>query len=115
MTFRMAMIFSILRKLDDGDLVNSMICSDTDFTTALTITTTLEKHAIAVYQNLPNNELKGNKLKFYEALPDRFDRKIYLKTALDIDLKEKVAEKYIGQFKNKLLRHEYNVYTKNGY
>ena len=111
MTFRMAMIFSILRKLDDGDLKHPIICRDTDFTTALTITTTLEKYAIAVYQNLPNNELKGNKLKFYEALPERFDRRIYLKTALDLDIKEKVADKYIGQFK-KLLQHEYNVYTK---
>src|SRR5665647_2019563 len=51
-TFRMAMILSALRMLDDGDLSASLVCSDTDFTTALSIATTLEKHAVAVYKSL---------------------------------------------------------------
>ena len=111
-TFRIAIVLSALRILDEEKLPMKIVCNDTDFSTALTIATTLEKHAIAVYQNLPNNELKGERLKFYEALPDRFNRQTYLKTAVAIGLKEKTAEKFIGQFKPKLLNHVRNRYSK---
>ncbi|PKP12062.1 MAG: DNA primase [Bacteroidetes bacterium HGW-Bacteroidetes-4] len=111
-TFRIAMILTALRILENGDLSNPLICSDTDFNSALKLATTLEKHAIAVYQNLPNNELKGIKQKYYEALPEQFDRQTYLKVAEDMDIKPKTAEKYITQFKKSLLTHEHNSYAK---
>ena len=56
--------------------------------------------------------LNGIKLKFFEALPERFDRQTYLKIAFELGIKEKAAEKYTGQFKPKLLDHEHNQYTK---
>ena len=111
-TFRIAMILSALRILEEGELTNPMICSDLDLQTAMTIASTLEKHAIAVFQNLPNNELKGVKLKFFEKLPPQFDRQGYLKVAEELHIHPKTAEKYIGQFKSKLLHHEHNQYTK---
>jgi len=111
-TFRIAMIFTALRILENGDLSNPLICSDTDFNSALKLAVTLEKHAIAVYQNLPSNELKGIKQKFFEALPEQFDRQTYLKIADDMDIKPKTAEKYITQFKKSLLKHEHNSYSK---
>ena len=112
-TFRIAMVLRTLRILEDGDYSNPLICNETDFQTAIQIAFTLEKHAIAVFQNLPNNNLKGIKLKFYNALPDNFNRQGYLSVAKDLDIKEKTAEKYIGQFKdNNLLHHEHNNYTK---
>jgi len=112
-TFRIAMILSALRILEAGDLPNPMVCSDIDFSTALSIATTLEKHAVAVYQNLPNNEFKGKKLKFFEELPEQFDRKTYLEIAEQLDIKHKTAEKYVTQFREKtFLNHEHNQYTK---
>lgn len=111
-TFRIAMILSALRILEEGELTNPMICSDLDLQTAMTIAATLEKHAIAVFQNLPNNGLKGIKLKFFEKLPPQFDRQGYLKVAEELKIHPKTAEKYIGQFKSKLLHHEHNQYTK---
>ena len=112
-TFRIAMVLRTLRILEDGDYSNPLICNETDFQTAIQIAFTLEKHAIAVFQNLPNNDLKGVKLKFYNALPNNFNRQGYLSVAKDLDIKEKTAEKYIGQFKdNNLLHHEHNNYTK---
>ena len=88
------------------------ICCDLDFQTAMTIATTLEKHAIAFFQNLHNNDLKGAKLKFFEKLPPQFDRQGYLKVAEELGIQPKTAEKYIGQFKPKLLSHEHNLYLK---
>ncbi|MDD2287120.1 MAG: DUF3987 domain-containing protein, partial [Paludibacter sp.] len=112
-TFRIAMVLRTLRMLEDGDYSNPLICTETDFQTAIQIAFTLEKHAISVFQNLPNNNLKGVKLKFYNALPDNFNRQGYLSVAQDLEIKEKTTEKYIGQFKdNGLLEHEHNNYTK---
>lgn len=112
-TFRIAMVLRTLRILEDGDYSNPLICNETDFQTAIQIAFTLEKHAIAVFQNLPNNNLKGVKLKFYNALPDNFNRQGYLSVAQNLEIKEKTAEKYIGQFKEiGLLHHEHNNYTK---
>ena len=111
-TFRVAMILTTLRITEEGELPEQLICSDTDFQTAMTIATTLEKHAVAVFRNLPNHELKGIKLKFYEALPDQFDRQGYLKVAADLGINPKTVEKYISQFNDKLLHHEHNQYAK---
>ncbi len=113
-TFRIAMILSALRLPEQGEFPGQMVCSDTDFSTALTIAMTLEKHAIAVYQNLPNNELKGLKQKFYEALPDIFNRQTYLTTAEELGIKQKNADKLIRQLKQDLLEHERNKYYKRG-
>lgn len=111
-TFRIAMVLSAMRIMEDGEISNPMICTDTDFNTAMAIATTLEKHAIAVFKNLPSNELNGTKLKFFEGLPDQFNRQDYLKVADSMGLNHKTAEKYIGQFKTNLLNHEHNQYTK---
>lgn len=112
-TFRIAMILRALRILEDGDTSSPLLCNEIDFQTAIKIAFTLEKHAIAVFQNLPNNDLKGVKLKFYDALPNDFNRQGYLAVAKELDIKDKTAEKYIGQFKEaNLLNHEHNKYCK---
>jgi hypothetical protein len=72
----------------------------------------LEKHAIAVCQNLPNNELKGVKLKLFEKLPPQFNRQAYLNVAEELGIHPKNAEKHICQFKPKLLHHAHNQCTK---
>lgn len=112
-TFRIAMVLRTLRILEEGEYSNPLMCSEIDFQIATQIAFTLEKHAIAVFQNLPNNDLKGIKAKFYNALPDNFNRQDYLSTARNLNIKDKTAEKYIGQFKETgLLEHEHNNYTK---
>ena len=122
--FRIAMILTVLRyfEVDLTERVtpshplstNTLVCSDQDFETALTIVTTLEKHAIAIYNNMDNNGLKGNKLAFYEKLPQKFDRQCYLKVAAELGINPKNAEYIIGQFQPKLIKHdEHNNYTKN--
>jgi len=113
MHFRISMILTVLRMFEDGDVTNELTCSDQDFETALTIVTTLEKHAIAIYNNMDNNGLKGVKLAFYEKLPQKFDRQCYLKVAESLGIQPKSAEHYITQFKQKLIGHDgHNEYTK---
>ncbi|MCF8371662.1 MAG: DUF3987 domain-containing protein [Bacteroidales bacterium] len=112
-TFRIVMVLCSLRILEDGSISNPMICSEIDFNTAIRIVFTLEKHAIAVFQNLPNNNLKGIKQKFYDALPNEFNRQGYLEVAKGIGLKDKTAQKYLKEIvDSKLIKHEYDNYTK---
>ena len=112
-TFRIAMVLSSIRMLETGDFSELLLCNEIDFQTSLQIAFTLEKHAIAVFRNLPNNTLKGVKFKFFNALPKVFNRQEYLSIAKSLDIKDKTAEKYIGQFRsNNLLYHEHNKYTK---
>ncbi len=113
-TFRIAMILSALRIPEHGEISSPLICNDTDFHTAMQISLTLEKHAIAVYHNFPQNSSKDKKMKFFDNLPNDFDRKSYLKIAQQFNIQEKTAEKYINLFRKKgYLNHEYNQYTKN--
>jgi len=114
-TFRIAMVLSALRMMDlpIGQKTGSqLICSDTDFKTAMSIATTLESHAVAVYQQMPKVTLKGLRLSFYEKLPKVFNRQDYLNIAKQLGIAAKTAEKYIAYFKTKLLDHTHNEYTK---
>jgi len=114
-TFRIAMVLTALRlmEIQPGTKIPSkLICSDNDFNTALTIATTLESHAVAVYQHMPKVTLKGLRLSFYEKLPKIFNRQDYLNTAKLLGIAGKTADKYISLFKTKLLDHNYNEYSK---
>jgi len=112
--FRIAMMFSALRLAESGTISSSIVCSEADFSTALTIGTILEKHTIAVYKNLPHSGMKGIKFKFFESLPKEFDRQTFLRIADEMGIKEKNAEKYISMFKPKLLGRERHRYYKIG-
>ncbi len=57
-TFRIAMILTTLRMTETGEYNTEIICSDADFEIAFKITSTIEKHAIAVFKNLPSVDLK---------------------------------------------------------
>lgn len=112
-TFRISMIFSVLRMFETGELNNPIICSNIDFENSIQMATTLEKHAIYVFKTLPNNSLDGIKLNFFERLPNSFNRKTYLEIARIMSIKDKTAEKYIKvMVNNNLLNHTHDNYSK---
>ena len=79
--FRLCMIFSALRKFEDGLMEETITCTDEDFNIALQIVQTYLQHSLLMFNNLPKqNETMqfhaGNgKKKFFEALPKEFTRK----------------------------------------
>jgi hypothetical protein len=101
-TFRIAMIFTILRTFENGDTTSPLICDDVDFNNALDITKTLVKHASIVFSELPEDRplsLKKNlKEQFLDKLPKFFNRQEYLEIAKDLDIADKTAEGYISKF-----------------
>jgi hypothetical protein len=54
-TFRMAMILTALRIMDNGNISSPLVCRDNDFNTALSMVKILVQHAAQVFQQLPSD------------------------------------------------------------
>ena len=116
--FRFAMILTVLRQMDDGTFPPPsgsddgqrpeavLTCADADFATALAMVKVLLQHTVTVFQALPRRaerrfrqdrrqRTENHMQTFLAALPDSFDRPTYLKTAADLGINEKTAERYI--------------------
>lgn len=118
--YRIAMILTTLRRMDNGKTSGPLVCSDTDFKTAMSIVSVLIEHATFVFSQLPAERMyvgkgKSNKQLFLEALPKEFNRKGYLEIAAKLGLNPKTAEKYLPQFiKAGWINHPgHNKYKKN--
>ncbi|MEI8202919.1 MAG: DUF3987 domain-containing protein [Bacteroidota bacterium] len=117
-TFRIAMIITALRIMDGGELRSPLVCSDIDFDISLVIVKTLVRHAAHVFQQLPTEQQAATtintKLQLLEALPQQFDRQIYLTVAQRLNIPAKTAEKQIARFvRSGLLTHPaQNQYNK---
>ncbi len=103
--FRLTMIMSALRILENGDFPNVMVCSDDDFFTVKTMVETLLKHTAKVYQMLPENNspnMQGNKnqlkQQYYNALPSDFDKQTAISIAQSLNIPQKTAERYLKQW-----------------
>ena len=98
--FRLCMIFTAIRKFATNDHQKEIYCSDIDFETALTLIKTYLQHSIIMFENLPKQGEQGpfksgeNKMKFFEALPNKFQRK----EAVEIAAKFDIGERSVGNF-----------------
>lgn len=109
--FRLAMILSVLRIMEHGEIPEKMICENQDFNTVISMIRVLIIHSAKVYSELPQ-EVKPKKQltkkqKFLNDLPRNFNRKIYLEKAEKHQINPKTAEGYIAGFKKDgLIHHE---------
>lgn len=115
-TFRIAMILTALRIMDNGELRSPLVCSDTDFNIAMEIVKVLVQHAAHVFQQLPTDTAAkvqpNQKQQFLNMLPSEFDRQTYLSVAQKLNIPAKTAEKQIARFaKTGLINH----YAQNQY
>ena len=109
-TFRIAMILTALRIMQTGEINNPLICTDTDFHTALELVKILIQHAASVYNALPAEtatpKQPNQKQQFLEALPPEFSRRDYLTAAQSLNIQDKTAERHIAKFvQSGLLNH----------
>lgn len=118
--YRIAMILTTLRRMDNGNTTSSLVCSDTDFKTAMSVVNVLIEHASFVFSQLPAERMyvgkgKSNKQLFLDALPKEFNRKGYMEVAIKMGLNVKTAEKYLADFKKTgwISHEEHNKYMKN--
>lgn len=117
--YRFCMIFTAIRKFATNEHHKEIYCSDIDFETALTLTKTYIQHSVIMFTNLPKQGEQGpfksgeNKKKFFDALPDKFQRK----EAIEIGKKFDIGERSVGNFLKSCLgkyleQPEYGFYRK---
>ena len=102
--YRIMMIFSALRIMEDGEITQNLYCNDTDFQNTLDMITILVKHSSYVYSQIAKETYKPKpkhkKEQFLENLPYHFNRQTYVATALSLGITDKSAQRYIKEFKD---------------
>lgn len=105
--FRIILILSALRILETGEIPTQLICTDEDFTTALTICSTLMVHTGKIFSTLPQVEetqpghLSSSRQQlFLTSLPEdiTFTRQIYLQAAEALGIPVPSADRYINRW-----------------
>lgn len=107
-TFRIAMILSTLRIMEDGCFSSQLTCSDTDYATAKAIAETIIRHDERIFRTLASPaataavstavQRQSQQMKYLEALPDEFDRKTYCELATTMGLNPKSIERTIKKW-----------------
>jgi len=102
--YRIMMIFSALRIMEDGEITQNLICNDTDFQNTLDMITILVKHSSYVYSQIAQETYKPKpkhkKEQFLENLPYHFNRQTYVAVAQSLSITDKSAQRYIKEFKD---------------
>ncbi|WP_225035677.1 DUF3987 domain-containing protein [Winogradskyella sp. SM1960] len=115
--FRIMILFTVFRIMEDGDVNATKECEDVDFENALTIISILVKHSSKVFNDLPIEQKTTKRLnrkeRFLEHLPKQFNRQDYLDLATKQSIPHKTAEGYITKFVEAGLIHReaHNVYS----
>lgn len=79
-TFRISMVFTALRKVEDGDTANTVFCTDEDFTAAILLSKVYIEHSVMIFNSLSDAEAEENfkpatnKEKLIPLLPETFSR-----------------------------------------
>lgn len=98
--FRFCMIFTSLRKYENGDCSINVVCMDEDFNSALELTSMYLNHSILMFNNLSDQsesviyKMSNNKKYFFDNLPLQFQRK----EAIDIGVKFGLSERSVDEF-----------------
>lgn len=123
-TFRIAMILSALRIMEDGNIEEDLVCLDRDYTTAKTIASVLIRHNEKVFSDLPKSQSATIHAKpthkrqhyeaYFNALPEGFDRKTYIDLATQMGLPPSTMDRVIRNWveENKLQSVSHGKYRK---
>lgn len=106
--YRIILIFTTIRSLENATLSSILYSQDIDIKNAIAIVEKLLVHTQKVYRYLPEKKKlhskgKSKKESLLDGLPNTFTTQKYKSIALQLQIPEKTAERYINQF----LRKEY--------
>lgn len=100
--FRICMIFTALRKFENGDCTKNITCTDDDFQAALMFSDVYLEHSLLMFNNLEEQKesksykMPNNKKQLFEQLPKEFQRK----EAVSIGKKLGLSERSVDEFLN---------------
>lgn len=100
--YRFCMIFTALRKVENGDCSEVVVCTDEDFLAALELINVYLNHSILMFNNLASQsepityKMGNNKKAFYEALPQSFQRKEAVALGVSLGLSERSVDDFLN-------------------
>ena len=109
-TFRLAMILSTLRIMEDGIIEDRLTCLDTDYQSAMTMASVILRHNAHVFHTLPKADTVQSassatttrttllQRQFIESLPPEFDRQTYTETATALGINPRTADRIIRRW-----------------
>ena len=105
-TYRIAMILSILRMADELDFPPMLYCHDQDFKAAMTISRVLIQHTARVYKELSSHELyrpaserSERQSQLLKVLPVEFGTAQAIEEALKLGISQKSVERYLKEWR----------------
>lgn len=115
--YRFTMILSMLRVMQKKETSDKLVCEDRDLLIAFELITVLVEHSCKAFSNLNNNtkvNYKQPRERYYDTLPNEFDKKTANEIALSLKINEKTAERYTKFFleNNLLYKVKHNLYRK---
>jgi hypothetical protein len=100
--FRLCMVFTALRKFENGENTNEMYCTDDDFNAAITISGTYLDHSLLMFNNLSNHtettsyKMPNNKKLLLQNLPIEFQRKDAVALGKTYGLSERSVDDFLN-------------------
>lgn len=106
-TFRLAMIFSAIKKYEDKNKEENVVCTDAQFKIAFELMQIYLVHTMAVYGNLPTKRksLDPKMQVFLDKLPISFERKDAIIAANQNGLK--LADSTVDKYLRRLIEYKY--------
>jgi hypothetical protein len=116
-SFRISMIFSILRKYECGKGTPvELRCEDIDFQNSLLISEVYLNHSLQIFDTLSHGKsrIDGMKKHFYDFLPDKFGRKETSGLGVELGISDRTITNYLSDFivKGLLIQPKYGYYQK---
>ena len=108
-TFRLAMILSAFRIMEDGIIGDRPTCLDTDYQSAMTMASVILRHNAHIFLSLPKADTAQltssvstrttlQQRQFLEALPPDFDRQTYTELATSLGVNPRTADRIIRRW-----------------
>lgn len=117
--YRITMVLSSLRKCDNGETAESIICSEQDFQSAKKLTEIYLQHSLLMFHNLPKQsetstfKSSGNKRPFFESLPYQFKRAEAVELGIKFSLSARTVDNLLKELTGKYLSQpQYGSYQK---
>ena len=100
--YRFCMIFTSLRKFENGDCTKAVTCTDDDFQASLMLSDVYLQHSLLMFNNLEENKdpilykMPNNKKQLLDQLPQEFQRKEAVALGKKLGLSERSVDDFLN-------------------
>ena len=100
--YRFCMIFTSLRKFENGDCSKDVTCTDDDFQASLMLSDVYLQHSLLMFNNLEENKdpilykMPNNKKQLLDQLPHEFQRKEAVALGKKLGLSERSVDDFLN-------------------